>query len=300
MIQNLLIALLCLTPFSADKVEIIKENGMSVIHLIGNVVIEDDETRIVCEDARLYEEEDCVTLKDSVVISDKDGSIYAHHAQYYFSDNKGYLGGGVELFSGVQIIRADSLFYDGAKQYVEMHRNVVIEDTSNNMIGYGGMGWYDLREDRGYLERSPRLELQREGKDPIDIRALRFELLAEDDMFYGYESVIARIDSITVECDTFSFDLASDSGTMIRPRVAEKLNRLNGEAGRFSMRSDEIESFSVYDGDSEYRSEEGNINNVEGDTIIVFFEHSEAVRIVVEGSPHGVLQLKRGPDDIEN
>ncbi|MBN2620710.1 hypothetical protein JXB22_06415 [candidate division WOR-3 bacterium] len=290
----------CLTPFSADKVEIIKENGMSVIHLIGNVVIEDDETRIVCKDARLHEEEDHVTLKDSVVISDKDGFITAHHAQYYFSDNKGYLGGGVELVSNAQIIRADSLFYDGAKHYVEMHRNVVIEDTSNNMIGYGGMGWYDLRDDKGYLERSPRLELLREEKDPIDISALRFELHAKEEMFYGYESVIARIDSITVQCDTFSFDLVSDRGAMIRPHVVEKQNRLNGEAGRFSMKSEEIESFSVYNGDSEYRSEEGNINNVEGDTITVYFENGEAVRIIVEGSPHGVLQLKRGTDDTED
>lgn len=300
MIQNMLLVMLCLTPFSADKVEIIRENGVSILHLIGNVVIEDEEMRIECEDARLYEADDYVVLERSVVITDKDGSITAHHAQYHFSGNKGYLGGGVELVSGTRLIRADSLFYDGADKYVEMHRDVVIEDAKNSMIGYGGMGWYDLQEDRGHLEQSPRLELLREEREAIQINALRFALHAADDMFYGYESVVARIDSITVQCDTFSFNLASDKGTMIRPHVAEKQNKLKGETGRFSMKEDQVEAFSVYNGDSEYRSEEGNINNVAGDTITIFFENSQAVRIIVGGSPHGVLQLKRGSDDIEN
>jgi len=296
----LILACLSVTPFSADKVEIVKESGVSIIHLIGNVVIEDAQTRIECEVARLYESEDYVELKDNVVISDKDGSIAADHAYYYFSDKKGYLGGAVRLVSEDQVITADSLFYNGMEQYVDMERNVVIEDTKNNMLGYGDRGWYDLREDIGHLILSPRIELIREGKEPIQIRAMQFVLHAKEDMFYGYDSVVANIDSINVYCDTFAFDLSSDKGTMIVPHVIEGKNTLKGETGQFVMKDEQLEVFSVHKGASEYHSEVGNINNVEGDTISIFFENSKAVKIIVDGNPNGVLQLKRGSGDTED
>jgi hypothetical protein len=234
------------------------------------------------------------------VITDRDGSITADHARYHFGDNRGYLGGGVRLISDEQVIRADSLFYDGKKQYVEMDKNVVIEDSANDMVAYGGMGWYDLHRDTGYLGTTPWLELIRKDRDPVRITATSFVLYAADDMFYGYDAVKALIDSITVFSDTFNYDLVRDHGEMINPRIVEKQNIMKGRAGYFSMKNGEIETFSVYNGDSEYRSAEGNINNVEGDTITIVFEAGEAVKIIVKGGPHGVLQLKRGADDTED
>jgi lipopolysaccharide export system protein LptA len=299
--MNLLIYLcFSLTPFSADKVEIIKENGMSIVHLIGNVVIEDEETRIECEDALLYEEEDYVILNQDVVITEKEGSISADRARYCFDDNKGYLGGSVRLVSGAQVICADSLFYDGAEEHVEMHRNVMIEDTENNMIGYGGMGWYDLHDEVGHLLEFPYLNLLREDKDPIYIKAMKFVLHTEEDMFYGYDSVCMLIDSVTLKCDTFTYDLVFDEGAVVNPDVFEKQNTLQGERGQFSMKGDQVEAFRVFNGTSEYHSEEGNINNVEGDTITIMFENGQAVQIVIEGNPQGVLRLKRGSSDVKD
>lgn len=300
MLQYILLVLFSLTPFSADKVEIIKEDGASIIHLIGNVVIEDEQTKIECEDARLYETEDFVELKDSVVISDKDGSIAAARARYYFGEKKGYLGGDVCLVSDGQVITADSLFYDGIAQYVEMDRNVVIEDTLNNMLGYGNRGWYDLGDDIGRLVQSPRIELIREGKEPIYITAIQFVLHTRENMFYGHDSVVARIDSIIVYCDTFAYDLSLDKGTMIAPHVVEDQNTLKGTTGQFSMKDDQVELFQVQNGSSEYHSDAGNINNVTGDTISIYFENGEAVTIVVDGNPSGVLELKRGSGDTED
>jgi lipopolysaccharide export system protein LptA len=298
--QNILLLLLALTPFSADKVEIIKEDGVSVIHLIGNVVIEDEETKIECDNAQLYEDDDYVVLRDSVVISDRDGSIAAHHAQYYFSEKKGYLGGGVRLVSESRVITADSLSYDGEKEYVEMERNVVIEDTENKMFGYGDIGWYDLNNDIGHLESKPHIEIERDEKDPIHITARQFELHARDNKFYGYDSVVTTIDSITVLCDTFTFDVVADTGTMVAPEVIEDKNILQGATGTFVLVDDQVEFFSVHKGSSVYHSEAGNVNTVEGDTITIYFEKSEAVKIVVNGNPGGVLELKRGSGETEN
>ena len=300
MIFNFIVILFTLTPFSADKVEIIKEEGESIIHLIGNVVIKDENVKIECEDARMYETEDYVILDNEVVITDKEGSIKADHAQYRFAEKQGYMTGDVNLVSGKQIITAESLYYDGNRSYVEMHRNVVIEDQENDMFGYGGKGWYHLDDDIGHLVEAPRIELLREDRDPIHIRAQEFELRTKQNMFYGYDSVHAEIDSINVECDTFTYDLADDNGAMVKPHVVEKENILKGETGAFRMKDENIESFSVHDGWSKYLSEEGNRNEVEGDTITVIFEEGEAVKIIVMGDPSGVLMLKKESENVED
>ena len=84
----LLIFLLCLTPFSADKVEIIRENGKSIVHLLGNVVIEDENTRITCSEASLNQTENYVVLIQDVKIVDENGEIKSNFAVYYFKEKK--------------------------------------------------------------------------------------------------------------------------------------------------------------------------------------------------------------------
>jgi lipopolysaccharide assembly outer membrane protein LptD (OstA) len=289
--------LLCLTPFSADKVEIIRENGKSIVHLLGNVVIEDENTRITCSEASLNQTENYVVLVHDVKIVDKNGEIKSNFAVYYFKEKKGYLRDSVFLITTDQIISSDSLYYNGIEEMVEMFDNVKIEDRKNNLIGYGNRGWYDLKEDEGHLVNAPRLEIIRENKEPIDVRAREFQLISNSNTFYGFDSVVAIVDSITIYCDTFSYNLKTENGIMIKPVILEKNNELKGETGQFSIRNNGIESLSVQKGWSKYYTDEGSKNIVEGDTITIIFHDGKASRIIVEGEPRGVLSLKRKAED---
>lgn len=292
-----LVFLLCLTPFSADKVEIIRENGESIVHLLGNVVIEDENTRITCSEASLNQTENYVILVHDVKIVDKNGEIKSNFAVYYFKEKKGYLKDSVSLITADQIISSDSLYYRGFEELVEMFDNVKIEDEKNNLIAYGDRGWYDLKKDEGYLVGAPRLEIIRENKEPTDVRAREFQLINNSNTFYGFDSVVAIIDSITIYCDTFSYNLKTENGTMTKPVILEKNNELKGETGQFKMKNRNIESFNVQRGTSKYYTEEGSKNVVEGDSISIIFQDSKASRIIVEGEPRGVLSLKRKAED---
>jgi lipopolysaccharide assembly outer membrane protein LptD (OstA) len=83
------IFLLAFTPFVADKVEIIRENGESTVHLLGNVIIEDEQTKITCTEARLNDTKGVVVLYFDVMIVDENGEIHANAATYYFREKKG-------------------------------------------------------------------------------------------------------------------------------------------------------------------------------------------------------------------
>lgn len=288
-----LVLLVALTPFRADKVAIFKEENESIIHLIGNVVIENEETRITCSEARISEAKGLVRLIDRVRISDENGEVNAKNAVYFFNEDRGYLSDSVVIMTEDQRMLSDSLYYDGANDSVEMYGNVLIEDQSNDMVVTGDRGWYNLAREEGLLFGSPELRITRQQKSPITVYANAFRLLADDDLFMGTGSVHAIVDSIDVYCDTFRYDLQAETGEMTNPRIREKQNELKGNRGRFRLKSKEMDLLSVSDGESVFHTEEGNVNIIKGDMIEIGFREGKAVTIRVEGQPEGMLNLQR-------
>ena len=292
----LVMLLISLTPFQADRVEISMEDNERIVHLIGNVVIESRATRITCAEAKISEASGWVRLFQDVRLEDRNGVVSAVSATYYFNEERGYLKDSVKIVTPDEEISADSLYYDGMHDSVEMYGNVLIADMRNDMLVSGDHGWYNLERDEGLLSGEPRLEIARQEKPPIVVYANTFELLTEQELFHGYDSVRALIDSITVLCDTFSYDLKEDKGKMARPRIQEKQNELTGTQGKFTMKNKEIEVLSVEQGHSTYYTKEGSRNYVQGEMISIMFQEGQARRIVVDGEPKGHLSLKRSSE----
>ena len=125
------------------------------------------------------------------------------------------------------------------------------------------------------------------------MNAREFHLHARENLFYGHDSVVAIIDSITVHCDTITYDLVADTGTVAKPRVVEQQNLLEGMTGRFRMLDNEIDYFEVRDGWSRYYSESGSKNIVEGETIRIVFRDNKALSITVHGDAKGTMTHKQ-------
>jgi lipopolysaccharide export system protein LptA len=294
--MDLFLLLVALTPFQADRVEIITEGDERVVHLIGNVVIESNDTRITCGEAKISEAKGTVRLQQNVQLQDDNGQVNAGSAIYYFNQERGYLSDSVTIVTPDEKISSDSLYYDGMRDSVEMYGNVVILDEKNRMSANGDAGWYNLARDEGFLFGSPKLEVARENRAPITVYAAVFQLLTNEDLFIGYDSVRAVIDSVTVLCDTLSYNLEEETGNMANPVIKEKNNELKGTRGEFKLRNKGIESVSVGQGESVYYTKEGSRNVVEGETITIMFDAGEAKTIRVEGNPRGFLSVKRSEE----
>ncbi len=260
---------------------------------MGNVVIEQEGILIKCNEARLNETEGNVLLKDSVFIKDQNGELRADNALYYFDNKLGILSGNVLLSQKGQTISAESLDYDGIKRFVRMKKNVKIVNLSDNQYAYAEEGWYDLEKEEGSLEKNPHLELMREEKSPIMVWAKRFFLLNKLNKFFGYDSVVGLIDSITIFCDTIEYELNKDKGFLKNPVVREQNNQLSGSSGEFGLKDKEIEYFKVLNGNADYWTREGSRNIISGSTITILFNNSRAHRVIVEGEPRGLLYLKQ-------
>lgn len=288
----ILLILLNTTPFNADRVEIVKENGANIVYLLGNVEIQQGDTKIFCNEAQLNEIRGTVLLKDSILIKDENGEIRAENAIYYLEEKVSILRGNVKLISEDQIITADSLNYDSERRYVTMHHNVRIEDLRNNLIAYGGEGWYDLNEEIGKLVVRPKLEIFRNDKIPITITARAFLIKTKEELCYGHDSVVGMIDSINLFCDTIIYNIKTRNGSMVNPVVIEKNNELKGLSGEFGLKDNTIEYFKIFSGVANYWTEEGSHNIIMGNSIKIFFQEGRAFKVRVEGKPKGELYLK--------
>jgi lipopolysaccharide export system protein LptA len=289
--------LITLTPFQADKVEIITEGKERIVHLMGNVVIEGGATKIMCAEAEISEASGWVKLFRDVRLIDRNGEVNAVSAIYYFNDDRGYLSDSVVIMTSNETISSDSLYYDGKMDSVEMYGNVAVEDRSNDLLVSGERGWYNLARDEGVLSGHPRLEIMRQDRSPLVVYAGSFKLLTNENRFYGYDAVQAIVDSVVVFCDTFSYDLGSEVGEMVRPVIQEKGNELKGAQGRFQLKNKEIEFVSVTQGESLYYTKDGSKNIVLGETIKISFKEGKATTILVDGQPRGTLSMKRVEED---
>jgi len=296
----LILLIIQLTPFTADRVEIVREDGQSVYYLFGHVDITGDSLAIQCQQARLFADADRVELLDSVWIRDPSGEIRAARAEYRFGERLAFLSGGVTLIDSNRTISAESLTYDGGRRRVKMYRTVLIHDPGNNLDAYGQQGWFDLAAETGALSGGPRLEVQRRDKTPMIINARDFFLDAGNNLFYGYDSVTALIDSITILADTFKYGLKSEDGTMVQPRITEKENLLRGSSGTFQIRQQLVHRFSVADGQAVYHTAEGSTNVVTGMSITILFKNGQASTIFVNGDPRGHIVNPRKEKNAEN
>jgi lipopolysaccharide export system protein LptA len=289
----LLIIFLNTTPFKADRVEIVNENGESLVNLSGNVLIEQESTMISCIKAQLNEKKMFVILKDSICIKEPAGEIRADNAIYFFDKEIGTLRGNVRLKSEDQIFSADSLDYDGKKRIVWMYKNVYLKDIKNNAVAHCQEGWYNLDEEVGSLIKKPEIEIKREDRPPIIINAREFLLKTKENLCYGYDSVIVKLDSITLFCDTIIYNMKKNAGYVLNPLAVEKNNELKGRTGEFGLKDNTIDYFKVSPGIASYWTNEGNHNVIEGDTINILFKEGRAFRIKVVGNPNGTLYLKK-------
>ncbi|MEO0135929.1 MAG: LptA/OstA family protein [candidate division WOR-3 bacterium] len=291
------ILLLNTTPFRAQRVEIINQQGERIVHLSGNVEITQDTTEIICGEAQLNETKGMVVLKKDVQIKDKAGKIQADTAVYFFKEHFSILKGSVKLLFENQVIAADSLEYHGNRRFVEMFQNIVLEDMKNKIIAKGQKGWYDLNSEIGSLTSDAEIALSRNDKPPIVITAREFFLKTKENYCYGYDSVTALIDSIIIFCDTIAYDLKNGKGFMVHPRALEKKNELKGISGEFVLKDNTISYFKVQSGIASYWTADGTHNVVEGENINILFREGRAFWVEITGNSRGKLYLKENVGD---
>lgn len=142
---------------SADRLEGILENGVSVKRLSGHVRLVQGEAFLECEEALWWEELHRVKLITQVVIDDGKRTLRADEVDYNESLKMERATGHVVLESGTRRIFTDTLVYWQESRLATAKGRVRLEDLKEHLTLSGDELLFDQIREYGFSEGHPEL-----------------------------------------------------------------------------------------------------------------------------------------------
>ncbi len=288
-----LLFMVTMSPFTADKVEIINGPDGSVVRLVGEVAIQTPTAKITCQEATIYEARNLAVLSGTVKIVDSNSTVEADTAYHYLQGSMSVLKRNVALHRQARSIFADSLVYDRGREQADAFGNVRMVDTVQKFAASSSIGTYDLRRGIGVMRGQPRALVDRAEKPPIEVTSKTLEYQERTNMMFARDSVAVRIDSMLITGDTLRYDINAKEGWISNIVMTEQENRVTGDAGRFELVDDQLSEFEVRSGQGTYLTREGSQNDIAGGSMLFRFSGGRATEIVVTGAPKGYLHLRQ-------
>jgi lipopolysaccharide export system protein LptA len=203
-----------------------------------------------------------------------------------------------------QVIRGDSLYYDGLKGYGQAFRNTSITDTTNNIIVKGDYAWYYKSPER-FMVTNKALFIQVSKKDSLFLHADTISAVTRSDStlkeyrlmraFYG-----CRIYSkdLQAKCDSLSYSFRD---SVIRlytaPVIWSEENQLVSDSIAIFTKNRQADRMELYNSAfvtsqvDDYR-----FNQIKGRSLTGFFRDNELYKINIEGNGETIYYLLDGDE----
>lgn len=203
-----------------------------------------------------------------------------------------------------QIVHGDSLFFDDVKGFGESFGNVVIEDTTNNLIVQGEYAWY-YKDPENFMVTDKAMFIQVSKDDSLflhadtisattisDTTGLEFRLMKA---FYG-----CRIfsESLQAKCDSLSYSFRD---SVIRlytaPVIWSEENQLTADSMAVFTKNRQTDRLELYN-TAFITSQIDTIryNQIKGRSLTGYFKENELYKIDINGNGETVYYLLDGEE----
>jgi lipopolysaccharide export system protein LptA len=203
-----------------------------------------------------------------------------------------------------QIIHGDSLYFNDGTGYGESFRNVIIEDTTNNLIIKGNYAWYYKQPER-FLVTDKAVFIQVSDNDSLFLHADTISAVTIfDSTAVGYRLMKAfhgcRIfsKSLQAKCDSLSY---SFQDSVIRlytyPVIWSEENQLTADSMAIFTKNRQADRLELYN-TAFVTSQIDTIryNQIKGRSLTGFFKKNELFKIDIRGNGESVYYLLDGDD----
>ena len=203
-----------------------------------------------------------------------------------------------------QIIHGDSLFFNNGTGYGESYRNVVIEDTTNNLIIKGNYAWY-YKQPEKFLVTDRAVFIQVSNSDSLFLHADTINAVTVfDSTAVGYRLMKAfhgcRIysKSLQAKCDSLSY---SFQDSVIRfytlPVIWSEENQLTADSMALFTKNRQADRLELYS--SAFVTSEidtSRHNQIKGRSLTGYFKKNELYKIDIRGNGETIYYLLDGDD----
>lgn len=281
----------------AKKMEIVRTPDGQVTLFRDSVRISDGETRISAGWARVSESRSLAVIGDSVLIRNPDAVINADSCVYRMDQKRTRLFGNVRVVQESLVVTAPRLEYVVNERKVYADSGLVVQGRSRDFRLEGERGSYDLGQDMGIVDRSPRM-VRSQGDDSVTVLAdeMRWTANASEALAAGNVSV--RSGSAGMTCDSLRYFANADSGLAWgSPVVTDSVSRTTGDTVAMRVEDGNLDLVTISgSAQSTYRTEGGEFIEVAGKLIVVDIDEGEVGTIEVRELSYGRLVRSAGEE----
>ena len=209
-----------------------------------------------------------------------------------------------EIDNMQQLVHGDSLFYNDSTGYGEGFGNVVIEDSTNNLIIKGNYAWY-FKLPEQFLVTDMAEFIQVSSNDSLFLHADTISAVTiADSASIGYRLMKAfhgcRIysDGIQAKCDSLAYSFRDSVIRLYtKPVIWSEDNQLTSDSMAVFTKNRQTERLELYN--AAFVSSEvdtSRYNQIKGRSLTGYFRDNELYKIDIKGNGESLYYLLDGED----
>jgi lipopolysaccharide export system protein LptA len=197
-----------------------------------------------------------------------------------------------------QIIHGDSLFFDDRTGYGESFNNVIIEDTTNNLIVKGNYAWY-YKQPESFMVTDRAMFIQVSNTDSLFLHADTISAVTVFDSLMSYRLMKAfygcRIFSkdLQAKCDSLSYSFQDSVIRLYRdPVIWSEENQLTSDSMAVFTKNRQTDKLELYNS-AFVASQVDTIrfNQIKGRSLTGYFKDNELYKINIQGNGESIYYL---------
>ena len=232
------------------------------------------------------------------VIRGKDNTIYCEYGWYDTKKDHAHLSRRAKIWSEEQMLESDQLFYDRDIGFGDAKGNVLISDTTNNMLISGDVGKMWELEGRSFVTGKA-LARNYDEKDTLYMHAdtlfLTFskkEKQAHD--LYAYKHVKFFRKDMQGKCDSLVYRMSDSAMRMyVEPVLWSEKNQLTADSIMIAISKNSVDSLVMYNTAFIVSHDSiENYNQIKGKNMTGYFVKNELKSIYVDGNAQTVYWVR--------
>ena len=203
-----------------------------------------------------------------------------------------------------QVIRGDSLYYDGIKGFGLAYNNTSITDTTNNIIVKGDYIWYYKSPER-FMVTKKALFIQVADKDSLFLHADTISAITRSDsvmkdyrLLRAYHGCRIFSKELQGKCDSLSYSFRDSAIRLYySPVIWSEENQLVSDSMAIFTRKQKADKMELYN--SVFvtsQIDDSRFNQIKGRMLTGYFKDNELYKVNIEGNGETVYYLLDGDE----
>lgn len=198
-----------------------------------------------------------------------------------------------------QLIRGDSLYYEGQTGHGKAYRNISITDTTNNIIVTGNYAWYYKTPER-FMVTDKAVFIQVSENDSLFLHSDTISAVTESDgseknyrLLRAYYGCRMFSKDLQAKCDSLSYSFQDSVIRMYySPVLWSEENQLTAEKMSVFTKNQQTDRLELYNSAFVISQvDPDKFNQIKGRNLTGFFRNNELYRINIDGNGETIYYL---------